>query len=171
MEVRSVEAIVRALNEAQVKYLIVGGLAVNAHGYVRLTVDVDIVIGLERANIVRGLRALESIDYHMAIPVTPEDFADPALRETWRKEKGMIVLKLWSDKHRRTPVDVFIYEPFDFAREYAAAVSAPVLGSLNAPVVSYDALVEMKREAGRPQDLADLADLERSKRLKEEGLS
>ncbi len=30
MEVRSVEAIVRALNEARVQYLIVGGLAVNA---------------------------------------------------------------------------------------------------------------------------------------------
>lgn len=35
MEVTSVEAIVRALNEAQVRYLIVGGLAVNARGYER----------------------------------------------------------------------------------------------------------------------------------------
>jgi len=35
MEVRSVEAIVRALNAAEVRYLIVGDLAVNAHGYVR----------------------------------------------------------------------------------------------------------------------------------------
>jgi hypothetical protein len=32
MEVRSVEGIVRALNTARVEYLIVGGLAVNAHG-------------------------------------------------------------------------------------------------------------------------------------------
>ncbi len=36
MEVRSVEAIMRALNTAEVQYLIVDGLAVNAHGYVRL---------------------------------------------------------------------------------------------------------------------------------------
>ena len=171
MEVRSVEAIVRALNDANVRYLIVDGLAVNAHGYVRLTVDVDLVIGLERENIIRGLRVLEGIDYQMAIPVTPEAFADPVLRETWRKEKGMIALKLWSDSHRRTPVDVFIYEPFDFEREFATAMRAPVLGDLAAPIVGYDALVAMKREAGRPQDLADLADLERSKKLKEEGLS
>ena len=33
MQVRSVEAIVKALNRARVKYLIVGGLAVVAHGY------------------------------------------------------------------------------------------------------------------------------------------
>ncbi|MDQ2867389.1 MAG: hypothetical protein M3R59_03100 [Verrucomicrobiota bacterium] len=81
MEVRSVEAIVRALNDAGVQYLIVDGLAVNAHGCARLTVAVDLVIGLERENIIRGRRALQGIDYHMSVPVTPEAFADPALRE------------------------------------------------------------------------------------------
>ena len=35
MEARSIEAIVRALNEAGIRYLVVGGLAVNAHGYAR----------------------------------------------------------------------------------------------------------------------------------------
>jgi hypothetical protein len=40
MEVRSVEAIFNALNAADVKYLVVGGLAVNAYGYERLTRDV-----------------------------------------------------------------------------------------------------------------------------------
>jgi hypothetical protein len=55
MEVRSVEGIVGALNEASVQYLIVGGLAVNAHGYERLTQDVDLVIRLTPDNVVRGL--------------------------------------------------------------------------------------------------------------------
>src|SRR5450432_4720224 len=98
MEIRSVEAVVRALNDAQVQYLIVGGLAVNAHGYERLTVDLDLVIGLDGENIVRGLRALEAADYHMSIPVTPEQFADAALRQQWQAEKGMVVLRLWSDR-------------------------------------------------------------------------
>jgi hypothetical protein len=75
MELRSVEAIVRALNTAKVKYLIVGGLAVNAHGYERLTRDVDVVIGLEPENIIRGLHALLQLGYHMSIPVTPEQVA------------------------------------------------------------------------------------------------
>ena len=39
MEVRSIEAIIAALDSAKVEYLIVGGLAVNAHGYERLTRD------------------------------------------------------------------------------------------------------------------------------------
>jgi hypothetical protein len=168
MEVRSVEAIVGALNGAGVRYLIVGGLAVNAHGYERLTVDVDLVIAFERQNIINGLRALESIDYHMSIPVTPEAFADPALRASWRAEKGMVVLKLWSDTHRRTPVDLFIYEPFDFERELGAARSEPILGDIKAPIVSLQTLLEMKREAGRPQDLADIADLLRIQELRRE---
>ncbi|HEX8679621.1 MAG TPA: hypothetical protein VF683_06665 [Chthoniobacterales bacterium] len=168
MQVRSVEAVVRALNDAKARYLIVGGVAVNVHGYERLTEDLDLVIGLARENIIAALHALESIDYHMSIPVTPEAFAEPELREKWRSEKGMIVLKLWSDTHRRTPIDVFIYEPFDFERELAAARYESLSADVRAPIVSYQTLVRMKREAGRPQDLADLADLARIQELKDE---
>src|SRR5437660_664453 len=137
MEVRSVEAIVSALNNAGVKYLIVGGLAVVAYGYERLTHDVDLVIGLEPDNIIRGLRSLMSIGYQMSIPVTPEDFSDPMQRESWRLEKGMVVLKLWSDLHRRTPIDVFIYEPFDFQCEHGMAKWEVIMGDIKAPVVEY----------------------------------
>jgi hypothetical protein len=166
MEVRSIEAIVAALNEAQVEYLIVGGLAVNAHGYERLTRDIHLVIGLEPANIIRGLKTLLHIGYTMAIPVTPEEFANTTTRESWRRDKNMVVLKLWSDLHRRTPVDVFIYEPFDFTAEYAAARWEKVVGEIAAPVVRYQTLIEMKRLAGRPQDLADIADLEEVEKLR-----
>ncbi len=167
MEVRSIEAIVRALNDAKVQYLIVGGLAVNAHGYERFTNDVDLVIGLEPNNIIAGLRALLKIDYHLAIPVTPEEFADVERRQEWRTEKGMVVLKLWSDKHRRTPIDVFIYEPFDFLVESAAARKEPILAGVEAPVIRYETLIQMKREAGRPQDLADIANLAEVQNLRQ----
>jgi predicted nucleotidyltransferase len=159
MEVRSVEAIVKALNGARVKYLVVGGLAVVAHGYERLTRDVDLVIGLERENIIRGLRALMAIGYQLKIPVTPEQFADPALRETWRRDKNMVVLQLWSDVHRRTPVDVFVYEPFDFDKEFARAKWEPVAGRIPAPIVRYETLLALKKSAGRSQDLTDVEKL------------
>ena len=97
MEVRSVEAIVGALNAAGVEYLVVGGLAVNAHGYQRLTQDVDLVIRLTPLNVIRSLRALREIGYQMPIPITPEQFADASNRAMWRKEKDMTVLRLWSD--------------------------------------------------------------------------
>jgi len=167
MEVRSVEAIVRALNAAEVEYLIVGGLAVNAHGYERLTQDVDLVIGPAPQNIVRGVRALNDIGYRMPITVTPEQFAEASNRETWRREKNMTVLRLWSDLHRRTPVDVFVYEPFNFAEEYAAAKWEQISQDLKAPVVRCNTLLAMKRVAARPQDLADISELEQIQNLKE----
>ena len=163
MEVRSVESIVRALNESGVDYLIVGGLAVNLHGFVRLTRDVDIVLRLSADHATRGLHALLNIGYQMQIPEKPEAFADAATRERWRQEKNMIVLKLWSDAHRRTPIDVFVYEPFSFEVELPRASRLELAPGLTAPVVALDTLLEMKRAAGRPQDLTDIKELERGR--------
>jgi hypothetical protein len=167
MEVRSVEAIVGALDHARVEYVIVGGLAVIAHGYERMTKGVDLVIRLQPDNIVRGIRALQDIGYRMAIPVTPEEFADPARRARWRAEKNMVVLKLWSDEHRRTPVDVFVFEPFDFTRELATARWMDFGGPAKAPILALSTLIDMKRAAGRPQDLADVAALEEIQRMRD----
>ena len=50
MEKRSVEAIIRALNAASARYLVAGGLAVVAHGYVRFTADVDLIRQTDRAS-------------------------------------------------------------------------------------------------------------------------
>ena len=41
MKLESVSAIVEALNAAKVRYLVAGGLAVVAHGYLRFTNDLD----------------------------------------------------------------------------------------------------------------------------------
>ena len=163
MELRSIETIVFALNQAKVDYLIVGGLAVNAHGFVRLTRDVDIVLGLSPKNAATGLHALLAIGYQMAIPEKPEDFANAEKRELWRKEKQMIVLKLWSDEHRRTPIDIFVYEPFDFAGELLQSSLLEISAGILAPVVSLNTLLEMKKEADRPQDRIDIEELSRGR--------
>lgn len=156
MEVRSIEAIIRALNTAGVKYLIVVGLAVNAHGYVRFTNDVDLVVALDSANILSALHALQSIGYAPRVPITPEQFAEPENRARWMKEKGMLVLQLWSDAHKESPVDIFVSEPFPFQEEYSRAPQFEIAPDLWAPFVSRERLIEMKRQAGRPQDLEDI---------------
>ena len=50
MKLDSVEQIFQALNSAGVRYLVAGGLAVNAHGYLRFTKDVDFVLQLQDEN-------------------------------------------------------------------------------------------------------------------------
>jgi hypothetical protein len=73
------------------------------------------------------------------------------------------VLKLWSDEHQRTPVDIFIYEPFDFASEFSRADRLEICPGVQAPVVTLETLLQMKRAAGRPQDLTDIEELQRAR--------
>jgi hypothetical protein len=161
MQAGALDQIFGALNRADVRYLVVGGLAVVAHGYFRTTADLDLVIGLEESNIIKGLRALEAIGYRMAIPVTVEAFADASNREQWRREKGMLVLKMWNDAYPLNPVDIFVHEPFDMNQEWERAAQVEWREGLRVPVVSKKTLIAMKAEAARPQDLADIAELEK----------
>jgi len=153
------DAIVHALNEAQVPFLIVGGIAVIHHGYGRVTQDVDVVMRLEKEIIDRAFRALERIGYLPAIPISAAEFSDPLLREQWRREKNMKVLRFWSDRHRETPLDIFITEPFDFDREFVAADVCESAPGQPARIVSLATLLDMKRSAARPQDLADIDEI------------
>lgn len=121
MKLTSFEAIVRALNEANVRYLIAGGLAVNAHGYLRYTKDVDLVIELSEDNALRAIKALKALEFSPTIPVPAEQFANAAIRAQWVNEKNMKVMQLFSDQHRDTPIDIFVSEPFDFDEEYDQA--------------------------------------------------
>jgi hypothetical protein len=159
MELAGATAVFEALNRAGIDYLVVGGLAVNAHGYVRMTMDIDLVVSLEPGNITRALYALAEIGYRPAVPITPEQFAAPANRSRWMAEKGMRVLKLWSERHPLCPVDIFVQEPFDFAVEHRAAKRFMLDEDLNVPVVRLSALLALKEQAARPQDIADIAAL------------
>jgi hypothetical protein len=117
MKLASLEAIFLSLNEGGVRYLVAGGLAVNAHGYVRYTQDVDLVIALEPANIAMVFERLATLGFRPAVPITSGQFADAGLREQWIRDKGMKVLNFFSDRHRETNVDVFVTVPFDFDSE------------------------------------------------------
>jgi hypothetical protein len=159
MKLESVKAIVEALNRGRVRYLVVGGLAVVAHGYVRYTKDVDLVIQLLPDNVRRAMTALGLLGYRPAVPVPAEQFGDPANRERWIREKGMTVFQLWSDAHRETPIDVFVAEPFDFDAEYDAALRKPLFGRLEVRIVSLPTLIRMKEAVGRPEDKLDVEHL------------
>jgi hypothetical protein len=58
MKLASFDALVRALEDAHVRYLVAGGLAVNAHGLLRFTKDVDLVVQLDPENVERAYAAL-----------------------------------------------------------------------------------------------------------------
>ncbi len=160
MKVGSFDALVRALEQAKVRFLVAGGLAVNAHGYLRFTRDVDLVVQLAPGNVTSAFAALAAIGYRPIVPVTGADFADDRTRAGWIRDKGMTVLNFWSEVHRDMPIDVFVTEPFDFDVEYDRALVKP-LGAIAVRFVSIPTLIRMKELAGRPQDRIDIDYLRR----------
>lgn len=159
MKLASLESIVRALNDAEARYLIVGGLAVTAHGYGRATFDVDLVIQLKPDNIERAMKAFTSLGYRPVAPVNPLDFADTTRRQSWIREKNMTVFALQSDQHWETPIDLFVTEPFDFDAEYGAALIGEIQPGLLARFVRLETLLKMKAETGREKDREDIRQL------------
>lgn len=159
MKLSDLKPVFEALSKADVRYLVVGGLAVNVHGLRRYTQDLDLVVQLVPANVERAFQALQSVGYSPAVPVTASQFADRTTREGWIREKGMQVLNFFSDLRRETPVDVFVTDPFQFDEEFERAVVKP-LGDVQVRVVSLSTLIDMKKAAGRPQDLIDVDNLE-----------
>lgn len=159
MKTASVKAVLSALRNHNVRYLIAGGLAVNAYGFLRYTKDADIVIELVPENIRAAFAALATLGYHPNVPITAEQFAQEENRANWIREKEMKVLQFWSDQHRETPIDLFIDVPFDFAKELAAASNKELSEVGGVPIVSLRTLAEMKRAANREQDRIDLDNL------------
>jgi hypothetical protein len=159
MKKNSVRVVLKTLNSAGVRYLVAGGLAVNAHGVLRFTADMDIVVHLEPDNIRRAFAALKKIGYRPTVPVTSDGFADAKTRQGWIRNKGMRVLQFYSDRHRQTSVDIFVEEPFPFEKEYDKALVRDLTGDIEVRFVSLDTLIRMKKSAARPKDLADLDDL------------
>ena len=165
MKVADVEAVFRALQERRVRFLLVGGAAVIAHGYGRLTYDLDLVIHLVPDNVIAAFEALGSLGYRPRQPVTAVQFADAATRQSWIEHKNMKVLNLQSDRHPETTIDIFVIEPFDFDQEYSRAVIQELAPGCPVPLVSLDTLIQMKEAVGRPRDLDDAWHL---KKLREE---
>ena len=162
------EAVFSALNARGVRYLIAGGVAVILHGYVRLTLDLDLVVDLDRGQARGAVEALIGLGLVPRAPVDPLSFADPEARSSWIRERGMQVLTMQDPDDPTLVVDLFVNPPADFEQLWERAQDVD-LDTTAVKVVSLDDLLAMKRQAGRPKDLLDVSELERIRDLQEGG--
>ncbi len=161
MQQASIQSIVQSLNQANVRYLIAGGLAVVAHGYMRLTMDVDLILDLEKSNAEKALQALARLGYRPRAPVPLDQFADSEIREKWINDKGMTVFSLHSPQHEMTQIDLFVRSPINFETAWKTAYEAEIAQGVHAKFLNVRDLITTKQLAGRPQDVADIAELRR----------
>jgi Nucleotidyl transferase of unknown function (DUF2204) len=125
-----------------VRFLIVGGYAVAAHGHPRFTKDLDVWVWLDEQNAGRLVSALEDFGFG-AMGLTPADFL----------EEGIVVQLGYPPKR----IDILTQVDgvqFDSCWERRVEVE---IGGQRVPFLSVDDLMANKKASGRPQDIADIA--------------
>jgi Nucleotidyl transferase of unknown function (DUF2204) len=137
------------LNAHSVRYLVIGGYAVNFHGYPRYTRDLDFWIWLNENNIENLLIALNDFGFG-GIGLTKSDFTQPDN-----------VIQLGYEPYRidiLVSVEGLVFEHC-FEHRVVANFEDTILNYLN-----IDDLITAKLNVGRPQDLADADKLQKIRR-------
>ena len=160
VKISTLSGIFKALKDGNVRYLVAGGLAVVAHGYLRFTADIDVILEMDTKNLQAAVGVFKNFGYQPRAPVGIEEFADPGKREQWVREKGLTVFSLWSPDHIATEIDLFIEEPFAFEEAYQRRMQFKIAEGVEATIISLDDLITLKKQAGRARDLHDIERLE-----------
>lgn len=147
--------LIQAFSKNEIKYVLVGGLAVILHGHPRLTTDIDLVIGLEEKNALKAMNCLTELGFKPKVPVKAEDFANPDIRQSWVKEKGLVVFTMYHPSDPLTLIDIFVEEPLPF-QEMLEESEIKDLNGTEVRIAGIKHLIQMKEKASRPKDIEDI---------------
>jgi hypothetical protein len=129
----------------EVRFMIVGGYAVAAHGHPRFTKDLDVWVWVDEQNANRLVAALEDFGFG-SVGLTADDFL----------EEGMVVQLGYPPKR----IDIITQvDGVEFAPCWDRHIEIAI-GGQRAPFISVEDLLTNKKASGRPQDLADAAAIE-----------
>jgi hypothetical protein len=149
--------LLRFLHERGVEHVVIGGFAVNAHGFIRPSKDLDIVPNPSRENLSRLAVALRELnaknaeggDFDSAeFPFDPTSVEDLSRGGNFRLEtdRGELDIMQW----------IAGIDADDLYAELASQAVAGAPGDVPVRVCSLAHLRAMKQAAGRPRDLEDL---------------
>jgi hypothetical protein len=145
--------LVRELAEARIRYVVIGGIAVAAHAFVRATEDLDIVPDPTPANLDELCNMLVRIDARLLRD--PDRRIDPEIRRELSRGRNLTVTT--------SVADLDIVQRLPGVPSYAELEAdswEAELGGAQFQVCSRAHLIAMKRARGATVDLADLERLE-----------
>jgi hypothetical protein len=158
------EIVFRQLNDAKIKYLVVGGVAVNLYGYSRFTGDLDILVLLEEENLKKLDELMKKMGYSERIPVSLIELRDNKKVKEWLEQKNLKAYSFIPPKNSLLQIDIIIEESLKFENFYRNKVTKQI-DRVNIPIVCLDDLIKMKKKANRDQDILDLKSLIELKKL------
>ena len=144
--------LVKALKREKISYMIVGGYAVNFHGYSRNTVDIDLVIKFTLANLKKIEKLLQQMGMVSRLPI--DAVSVYKFRDEYIKNRNLIAWNFYNENDPTDQVDILINQDVsDFKSEKFR------VGQLELKVISKEDLIRMKKKAGRDKDLLDIKEL------------
>lgn len=158
-----IAGILQALADNDVDFVLVGGLAVQLHGYLRSTFDVDVVLAMNDPNLARFIDVAKQHGLEPAIPVKIDALRDARQIDQWHLEKGMLAFALREPQAAGGVVDVLVRPEVSYERLIANSVEGRLFGRM-IRIAGIDDLLTMKRAANRPKDRLDIEALEKIKR-------
>lgn len=137
-----------ALDRAGIDYAVVGDVAVNLHGVPRMTYDVDLMVATHAASLRDCRIVLEQLGLRSRLPFVLE------------LERNLVAVTFTDPVNPLREVDILVAPSLDPDGVVRRAVRRGT-GASAVRVASVEDLIAMKRRAGRAQDLADIAHLEK----------
>lgn len=154
--------IFKEFNTKKIKYIVVGGLAVNFYGIPRATYDVDLLLYLEDNNLNRFLSLMKEWGFKPKVPVDIMEFADKDKRQNWINNKNMKAFNLVNPDWGISEIDIIIESPVDY-KQAVKKIELVKLQGVNIPTIAIDDLIKMKRITSRQQDARDIVNLRKVK--------
>ena len=156
----------RALDQHQVRYVLVGGLALNLHGVERATMDIDLAVALDHANLQRAVDTLGKIGMKPIAPIDLGEITKPGQLARWHDEKHMLALGWQKTEGYAPSVDILTRPAVGFEQLYRGRVTKR-LANIDVSIASIDDLIALKKNTGRQIDASDIEALEKLKRIQE----
>jgi len=161
-EIIPYEEVYRELNKAKINYAVCGGAAVVLFGFARLTIDLDLIVGLEKKNLEKLYEVLIKLNYRLSIPIKKEDFIDKEKLQKLAREKNMKVVSFHNSKDPFKVVDIGVNLPR--TSEILKKKKNIKVKNLYISTISINDLIKMKEDLARPKDLIDVENLKEIKK-------
>lgn len=142
--------LINRLEAERIEYAVCGGLALAIHGRPRMTKDIDLLV--PRSALPSAIRVAKTLGFDIPARRMVFRIGTPQENEMQR------VSKLDDETGVLMPIDFLVVVP-TYEEVWKSRLRAE-WGGRQLTVVSVEGLATMKRLAGRPQDLADIAALE-----------
>ena len=152
------------LQQFEVQYLLIGGLAVSLHGVERATMDIDITVAMQPNNLDKLIACAESLNLKPVLPVLLSSLKNLPLLKQWHQEENLIAFALRTEEIAGVTLDILLFPPVDFG-QMQQNMTQFAIGSTTVNVASIDDLILLKQAAGRAIDLSDIEHLNKIKSL------